>query len=121
MLRNGLGKLLLIESKNYDRFVDLFTGAAFVACYVAENTNRPVLAVDLQSYSTTLAKAVIGRTTQQNSISLMENWIDPAIKLRNEDLLWKKAVKHSQGFKKTKKWILESRELCKAESKVGPI
>jgi adenine-specific DNA methylase len=121
MLKNGLGKLLLSESKNYDRFVDLFTGAAFVASFVAENTNRPVLAVDLQSYSTTLAQAVIGRTSQLNSINLIENWIDLAVKLRNEDPLWKKAEKHSQDFKKTKKWVLDARELCEIESKVGSI
>ena len=121
MLKNGLGKLLLSESKNCDRFVDLFTGAALVACYVAENIDRPVLAVDLQLYSTTLAQAVIGRTSQLNSISLIESWIDPAIKLRNKDPLWKKAINHSQAFKKTKKWVLDARELCEAESKVGTI
>jgi adenine-specific DNA-methyltransferase len=121
MLKNGLGTLLLRESKNFDRFVDLFTGAAFVSWFVAENTDRPVLAVDLQSYSTTLAEAVIGRTRQLDSISLMEKWIDVAIKHRNADSLWEKAVKHSQDFKKTKKWVLDARELCLTESKVGPI
>ncbi len=121
MLKNGLGKLLLSESKNYDRFVDLFTGAAFVACYIAENTDRPVLAVDMQSYSTTLAQAVIGRTKRLDSINLIEKWIDSAVKLRNKDPLWKKAIQHSQKAKKTKEWVLDARKLCGVESRVGSI
>lgn len=121
MLKNGLGKLLLSESKKYDRFVDLFTGAGFVACYVAENTDRPVLAVDLQCYSTVLAEAILGRTAQLNSVDLIERWINPAVAARNQDFLWKKAQKHSQNFKRTKKWVLDARELCETESKTGPI
>lgn len=121
MLKNGLGKLLLSETKNYDRFVDLFTGAAFVACYVAENTDCAVLAVDLQSYSTILADSIVGRVKPINSISLIENWINSAIELRNADPLWGKAEKHSNETKNTKKWVLQARELCEIESKVGPI
>ncbi len=68
MLKNGLGKLLLSESKYHDRFVDLFTGAAFVARFVAENTDWQVWAVDLQKYSTVLAQAVIERIAPINSI-----------------------------------------------------
>jgi len=121
MLQNGLGKLLLSESKNYDRFVDLFAGAAFVACYVAENTDRSVLAVDLQSYSTALAEAVIGRTAQLDSIVLIEKWIDSVVELRNADPLWKKAIEHSQQIKNTKKWVLQARELCEMDSKIGSL
>lgn len=121
MLKNGLGKLLLSESKNYERFVDLFAGAAFVACFVAENTDRPVLAVDLQSYSTILAQAVIGRTRQLDSISLIENWVNQAIKRRNNDSLWEAVISNQQKFKKTKKWVLEARELCEKDSSIGPV
>lgn len=121
MLKNGLGKLLLSESKKYDRFVDLFTGAAFVARYVAENTDRPVLAVDLQKYSTVLAQAVIGRTEQIDSISLIKNWIDVAVTTRARDTLWKKSEELHQNLKQTKKWVMEARELCETKSKIGPL
>lgn len=121
MLKNGLGKLLLSESKKFDRFVDLFTGASFVACYVAENTDRPVLAVDLQLYATILAQAVISRTKQLDSSKLISNWIDFSIRLRNVDPLWGKALKHANSRKTTKGWVLQARELCSNQSKVGPI
>lgn len=121
MLKNGLGKLLLHESENFDRFVDLFTGAAFVACYVAESTKIPVLAVDLQAYSTVLAQAIIGRTKQSNSIDLINKWIDAATSLRNKDSLWKKAEAHAHAIRKTKKWVLDARELCSTKSKAGSI
>jgi len=121
MLKNGLGKLLLSESKNYDRFVDLFTGAAFVARFVAENTDRQVWAVDLQKYSTVLAQAVIGRTQQSDSFSLIKNWIDTAVVNRDKDPLWKKAEARHQSLKQTKKWVLEARELCETKSEIGPL
>lgn len=121
MLKNGLGKLLLGESKKYDRFVDLFSGAAFVARYVAENTDRLVWAVDLQKYSTVLAQAVIGRTEQIDSISLIEKWINTAVTYRDKNPLWQKAKEHDQNLKKTKKWVLEARELCETKSKIGPL
>ncbi|MBV6401673.1 MAG: hypothetical protein CNIPEHKO_01976 [Anaerolineales bacterium] len=120
MLKNGLGKLLLSESKNYDRFVDLFTGAAFVARFVAENTDRQVWAVDLQKYSTVLAQAVIGRTTQIDSIHLIKNWIEVAVAKRDKDPLWQRAEAHYQNLKQTRKWVLEARELCEMKSKTGP-
>ncbi|MBK8617355.1 MAG: DNA adenine methylase [Anaerolineales bacterium] len=101
--------------------MDLFTGAAFVAWFVAENTDCPVLAVDLQSYSTTLAQTIIGRTKQLDSISLIEKWIDSAVASRDKDLLWKKVIAHTKKFKKTKKWVLETRKLCEQDSKVGPV
>lgn len=121
MLKNGLGKLLLSESEHFERFVDLFAGAAFVACFVAENTRVPVLAVDLQTYSTVLAQAIIGRTKQSNSIDLINKWVEAATSLRNKDSLWKKAEAHAHANKKTKKWVLEARELCSAKSKIGSI
>ncbi|KAF0106435.1 MAG: adenine-specific DNA methylase-like protein [Anaerolineaceae bacterium] len=121
MLKNGLGKLLLSESEHFDRFVDLFTGAGFVACYVAENTKVPVMAVDLQAYSTVLAQAILGRTKQSNSIDIIKKWIGTAISLRNKDPLWEKVEAHARAVRKTKKWVLDARKLCGTESKIGPI
>lgn len=121
MLRNGLGKLLLKESKNFDRFVDLFTGAAFVAWYVAENTDRPVLAVDLQSYATTLAESIVCRTKRLDSSKLITRWLDASIKLRNTDPLWKKAQILDEDSKHVKQWVIRARELCNKPSDIGPI
>lgn len=121
MLKNGLGNLLLSESKKYERFVDLFTGAAFVARFVAENTDRPVWAVDLQKYSTVLAQAVIGRTIQIDPIGLIKNWVNVAVADRDKDPLWQKAEEYHQNLKPTKKWVLEARDLCATTSNAGPL
>jgi adenine-specific DNA-methyltransferase len=61
MLGNGLGDLLGKEVPSANRFVDLFTGSAAVAAHVGSRFDIPVHAFDLQSYSTVLADAVIGR------------------------------------------------------------
>src|SRR5271157_2441867 len=121
MLKNGLGKLLLDRSKEFDRFVDLFTGAAFVAWYVAEHTDRPVLAVDLQLYATALAQAIISRTKPLDSNQLITKWIDASITSRNSDPLYKKALMHADDSKNVKQWVLRARELCSKPSSIGPV
>ena len=54
MLANGLGEIVRSESKQAERFVDLFVGSGAVAWYVAEATATKVLAVDLQEFATVL-------------------------------------------------------------------
>ena len=43
MLQNGLGTLIKEETPKYERFVDLFAGASFVAWFVAQNTDASVI------------------------------------------------------------------------------
>jgi len=61
MLQNGLGTLLIRQVCVRNRFVDLFAGSAAVAIYIAERKDIRVRAVDLQSYSGALARAVLSR------------------------------------------------------------
>lgn len=91
MLGNGLGHLLVERARNADRFVDLFSGTAAVSWHLAENTNLPVLAVDLQTYSAILAKAVLGRTKKLSAARLSAQWIDQACMLRAAAPLWTQA------------------------------
>ncbi len=121
MLKNGLGKLLVREAETADRVVDLFTGAGYIACYVAENTNKPVLAVDLQAYATILAQAIIGRVKVLNPIKLRNEWIEKAIEYRNDSPLWHKASQLKRDDLEIKEWVEKSRKLCKKPSHIGSI
>lgn len=74
MLGNGLGELLGTEVPSAKRFVDLFAGSAAVAIHVASRYDVPVLAFDLQSYSSVLAGAVIERRDIVPPKSLFNDW-----------------------------------------------
>jgi len=121
MLKNGLGQLLIHQAQTAERFVDLFTGGGFVAWYIAENVNMPVLAVDLQEYATTLAKAIICRTKILDPFALITAWIQKAVDERNGSKLWGEAARLKYSGADIKEWVEKSRKLCKKPSEVGPI
>jgi adenine-specific DNA-methyltransferase len=82
MLRNGLGDLLAREVRGSARFFDLFTGSAAVATHVAVKYRIPVSAYDLQTFSTVLANAVVGRETKIDAETLWTKWYARARELR---------------------------------------
>ncbi len=61
MLQNGLGDLIAREVRGAARFVDLFSGSGAVSTHVAMKYEVPVTAYDLQTFSTVLTRAVVGR------------------------------------------------------------
>jgi adenine-specific DNA-methyltransferase len=75
LLENGLGRMLLARASQARRVVDLFSGSAAVSWFVAEQTNAPVLSVDLQSFSAILAGAVIERTKTLDANQVAKEWI----------------------------------------------
>src|ERR1017187_8932267 len=111
MLGNGLGHLLIDRAKEADRFVDLFSGAGAVSWHVAEQAELPVLAVDLQSYSAILAKAIIGRTKALPSELLATEWIEGASELRSNDALWAKACEFAP-VSLERNDVMSARGLC---------
>ena len=76
MLQNGLGDLLIQEAIKHNRIVDLFSGAAAVSWFVAEKTNKEVLAIDIQEFAVVLAKSVICRNKIFQPDTLIENWLN---------------------------------------------
>jgi adenine-specific DNA-methyltransferase len=74
MLENGLGEVLQRELKDARRFFDLFTGSGSVALHVAKNFDIPVVASDLQSFSTALVEAVILRRRPLASAKIWVAW-----------------------------------------------
>lgn len=84
MLGNGLGELLGEQVPTANRFVDLFTGSAAVATHVGCRFNLPVLAFDLQNYSTVLANAVISRNSKLDWKPTYDRWYTRAESFVNE-------------------------------------
>lgn len=121
MLKNGLGDLLLEQAVLFDRFVDLFAGGGFVSWFVAERIAKPVLAVDLQKYSTILCEAVISRTEPLDADALNKKWIAEAKRKRNASYLWKKAKHFSNETIEIRTFVDQARILCETKSLIGPI
>ena len=121
MLKNGLGDLLLEQAVLFDRFVDLFAGGGFVSWFVAERIAKPVLAVDLQRYSTVLCEAVISRTGPLDAEELYKKWIVSAKRERNASYLWKKTKHFSNQTLEVKPYVDQARKLCETNSTIGPI
>jgi adenine-specific DNA-methyltransferase len=74
MLMNGLGDLLAETTPAAARFVDLFAGSGAVAVHVATRYEIPVVACDLQQYSTVLTGAVLQRQTALKWSQLWTTW-----------------------------------------------
>jgi adenine-specific DNA-methyltransferase len=123
MLQNGLGSLILEESKKAKRIVDLFCGAGSVVGFAARETILPVLAIDLQHYSIVLAKSILGRVSSISSEDIGKKWLNRVDKDRSESLLWKKAQKLSLkiDMRSVRRYVEACRDLCEDESEIGPI
>lgn len=81
MLGNGLGDALGRSLKGANKVLDLFTGSAAVAWFIAERYNNEVLASDLQAYSKVLAAAVIERAYPIVDRNWVDDWIGRAHEL----------------------------------------
>ncbi|WP_404862106.1 DNA adenine methylase [Georhizobium sp. MAB10] len=78
MLGNGLGEALGRSLDGANRVLDLFTGSAAVAWYVAERFRKEVHAGDLQQYSTVIAASVIERTSPISDFDWLDRWMTHA-------------------------------------------
>lgn len=123
MLRNGLGDVVTEYTRGARRFVDLFSGAGSVSWFVAEETQLPVLANDLQSFSAVLADAVIARTTEADAVQLKRDWLMPARLEAVGTYAWRKAGEVTSRRFNTRTWVSLSRRLCEdsAPEVAGPI
>ena len=115
MLQNGLGVLLRQEMRTARRFVDLFSGSGVVSRFVAERFRKPVVAVDLQAFATTLAASWLCRTSKIKSTACADRWVEVAkqrytgSRLRKSVVAWARECGAKKLFKKN---VLAARELC---------
>jgi adenine-specific DNA-methyltransferase len=79
LLMNGLGDEIRHLAHDHSRLVDLFCGSGSVSWFAATETSLPTLATDLQTYATTLAGAVVTRTTPMDPESLFHTWTISAL------------------------------------------
>jgi adenine-specific DNA methylase len=86
MLKNGLGSLLAEVAPSAHRFVDLFAGSGAVAAYVAQKVEIPVIAFDLQVFSSVLSKAIIGRSHKIDADKLWQAWHKKASAIRKRNV-----------------------------------
>lgn len=123
MLQNGLGSLILDESKKVSRIVDLFCGAGSVVRFAAENTACSVLAIDLQNYSVILARSILSKVAPMDPEKLSKKWIQVADKSRRQSRLWHKSKKLSAkiDMRSVRSYVERSRELCTENYDIGPI
>lgn len=78
MLKSGLGEALDSSITGAARVLDLFTGSAAVAWHVGQKYDVPVIASDLQLYSTVLAASVITRTRPLEDDRWIDDWFERA-------------------------------------------
>ena len=121
MLENGLGKLLITQAEQFNRVVDLFCGAGYVAWFAAENTTKPVLAVDLQKYAVTLAQSVISRDKALDYESLRKKWLIPVKRHSRTSIFWKDALKLERSSKNIYDMVNQARQLCEISASIGPV
>ena len=121
LLANGLGKLILEESKRASRIVDLFCGGSSVAWFSAENTALPVLAVDLQQYAAVLAGAVVGRTKKLDPVAVAEEWFGSVYRVRETSKSWMAAQELGTINDSIVQFVEASRDLCEQVTGSGPI
>ncbi len=118
MLQNGFGSAISAVVPQCERVVDLFSGSAAVSWYAAEKFEVPVLAIDLQSYSAVLARAVIARTRGLNLEMIEEEWLEPTQRSSQRMPQWVPAGKFDNPKSKTA--VRKARLLCGREAG-GPI
>lgn len=121
MLQNGLGQLIRKNVNNYERFVDLFSGAGHVSYFVAEQFDVPVFASDLQKYSSVLVGAVIEKTQRIDVAKLEKSWIEAAKSDFESSKAYKQAKRVAEKYGETEEAVEKSRKLCEKNISVGPI
>ena len=119
MLGNGLGELLEGMVGRHKRFVDLFTGSASVAWYVAGRYPIETLAFDLQRYSAVLAAAVVQRSSPVDPIRLWNDWSRRAVP-RFDELSAPTTAHISAAFvKAARSWASQSDETSLVNAYAG--
>lgn len=114
MLCNGLGHLLDTAAPKAERFVDLFSGSAAVAAFVATRHKIEVISADLQTYSRVLSAAILQRTGPLPFELTWSEWKSAATDLRakvkfvpDTSVLTQRAVAEARAWcSRRRVWII---------------
>ena len=89
--------------------------------FAALKTDRPVLSVDLQSYSAVLAGAITLRNEALDAEHLITKWINKAVARLHRSHLWLVASQWEDESILLKECAERAQELCSRVSRVGPM
>jgi adenine-specific DNA methylase len=122
MLQNGLGEVIANEMPNVKRFVDLFTGSAAVAWYVATQWEKKVLACDLQRFAVAMAAAVICRCHTVSNPRILRDWSRRAGEnvVQHATYVSASRLQKEIGGDKIEALVRSARNLCE-EREAGPV
>lgn len=73
-----LGEVIKSYAQDSISIADPFCGSAAVSWYLAENTDKSVLAGDLQSFAVTRAASIIERDCKITDVSFVDRWFQRA-------------------------------------------
>ena len=121
LLQNGLGDLILAETRESKRFVDLFCGSASVSWFAAENTTLPVFSTDLQLYAVVLARSVVGRIEAIELTGFSQKWLALAQQILLHREIPDLDPRRSVTAPDFEKFVENARILCASIDGVGPI
>jgi adenine-specific DNA methylase len=114
MLNNGLSKFLIESASRSSRIYDPFCGSSVVSRYIAEKTNKEVIAGDLQLYSVYLANSILHRTSpvKEKDMQKINLWMSKGEK---------KYQNYSTkiNYRSNKKYVNDNRLVCsRSRSKI---
>lgn len=121
MLQNGLGDLILAESRRKKRIVDLFSGSASVSWFASQALAKPVVSVDLQEFARVLARSVVERTAPIDSTQLETEWLGSLRKRVAASKAWRDARALDSTRPNAATWAKRARLLCSQARGSGPI
>lgn len=78
-----LGEILSFHSDKAERIADPFCGSAAVSWFLAETTDKEIIAGDIQSFAVARARAVVERTEAIDPSSMLLYWFAKAQKVVN--------------------------------------
>ena len=121
LLANGLGELIVEESRQAERIVDLFCGGSSISWFAAENTQLPVLSIDLQKYAVVLAGSVVDRISVLDPVAVAEVWFREVLDVRENSGAWFAAQDLERGYFDIARFVQDARRLCDRLDGSGPI
>lgn len=123
MLESGLGEILRERASFVRRVVDPFCGSGVVAWHIAEHTDTPVFASDLQSFAAVMAGSVLHRTHELDADLIARDWFGRAKEIVNNSPAAEAAyVFESSSWETTPRDAVErAREICRRHAGHGVV
>lgn len=113
-----LGEILLHHANGSEHIADPFCGSAAVSWFLAENSDKKIIAGDIQSFAVARARSVIERTSVFDPQSMIQRWFALAMcTVANVASHFPNNIKSIEpnlsAPSKIRSVVLQSRKFCK--------